>query len=155
VTPKVVAGLVICVGVGCLIVWSRWSTTPDPKVSTHQIDASGYVRGFITREKRTGGRKSSISFSHPHHLEFTSSGEAVEVCVVPCHLGYRKEWSDYINQRTAEFAAGQVPKDTVAQAAGVRGRIDLNHVPRTASEFSFIVLFRGTSGTEVTLVTHY
>ena len=155
VAPKVVTGVVICVGLGLLIVWSHWSTTPDPKTSIHQIGASGYVRGQITRTKRTGGRQSSTSFSHPQHVEFASSGGPVEVCVVPCKLGYRKEWSDYINQQTAEFAAGRVPKDTVAQASGVRGRIDLNHVPRTASEFSFIVLMRGVSGTEVTLVTHY
>jgi hypothetical protein len=155
VAPKVVAGVVICVGIGCLILWSQWYQTPDPKTSTHLIGPSGYVRGQISREKRPGGRQSSTSFSHPHLVEFASSGGPVEVCVVPCHLGYRMEWSNYINQRTAEFAAGQVPKDTVAQASGVRGRIDLNHVPRTASEFSFIVLFRGASGCEVTLVTHY
>jgi len=88
-------------------------------------------------------------------VEFTSSGGALEVCVVPCRLGYRKDDKDYINERTAEFAGGQVPKDTFAQASGVRGRIKLSHYPRTASDFSFIVLFRGESGCQVTVVTNY
>lgn len=155
VAPTVVGGVVICVGLGLLIVWGQWTQTPSPRTSTHQIGADGSARGQVTWELKPGGRPSRPDFSYVHHLEFASSGGPVQVCVVPCNLSSRKQDADDINERTAEFAAGQVPKDTVAQASGVRGRIDLHHLPRSAKNHSFLVFFRGASGTDVTLVAHY
>lgn len=147
-----VAAVVLVIVAGFLIEWSR---TPDPMTSSYQIGASGYVRTQINRQKNPNGRRSSTSFTPPHHVDFASNGGVVEVCVVPCQLGYSMKWSNYIKERTAEFAAGQVPKDTIAQASGVRGRINLSRWSRKESEFSYIVLFRGENGCQVTMVTHY
>jgi hypothetical protein len=129
-----------------------WVRTPQPEASTHQIAAGGFARALVT-SKSTGIR--GRSHRPPHHLEFASSAGAVDVCVVPCTIGYRAEQWDYVNKVTDEFASGRVPQDVAAQASGNRGRIELKDLWRRDGRASYAVLVRSANESEVTLVVHY
>jgi hypothetical protein len=126
--------------------------TPQPATSTHRIAAGGYARALVTGNRASGTRG---SHRPPHHLQFASSAGAVDVYVVPCTIGYRKEEWDYINNLTEEFAADRVPAGVAARASGDRGRIDLRGLGRREGRASYVVLMRSAYASEVTLVVHY
>lgn len=143
--------VVICMGIRLV---SDWSKTPPPTSSTHRLAAGGHMRHplhFSTvRTEHWHGRRADTDHYPPHHLDFTSSGGPVEVCVVPNpHAPVR------LNKATEDFAAGRVPEEVIGQASGDRGRIYLKDPWRRGNVASYAVFVRSATDTEVTLVVHY
>jgi hypothetical protein len=146
VIGSVVGFLVILV----VCFWRIYSNAPPSQQSTHRIAAGGSERVIIS-SKRSGVRRRRP----PYSVEFQSSVGAVDVYVVPVSLGYRAQDWEHINTVTAEFAAGQVPKDVVAKESGARGQIKLRDWWESKKTPSYLVLIRSANQTEVTVVVHY
>lgn len=151
-----IAAVIFIIG---LRYYRDWVNTPTPETTQHSIPSSGYTKILVTRKEVISRRSHSIAARSKLHspiaLEFTTTGSPVDICVVPCPAGYRAENHQYINSRTEEFATGHVPKDVIAQASGMTGRIALNSTIGGKPQPSYLVLARGEAGVEMTLVVHY
>ncbi len=154
----VVAILVVLNWFGALPNLSNFFQARPTTNTTHQIATGTSVRqlvGFYTvRSDHLWRRSREIRYA-AHRLEFTSSGGSVDVCVVPCRMDYRADSAAHRDEMTAQFAAGGMPEEAVAQVSGTRGRLDFEDPLERGNLAQYAVLVRSQNATEVNIVVDY
>lgn len=136
-----------------------WTYIPAPETSTHMVPMEGFTSfvvspKYVQRHKAYSMSSRSRRFP-PNHVNYTVKSGTVEVCVVPCNIGYRAKDANDIKAWIQQFAEGQVPKETVARFSESSGTINLRDAVSEKKQQSYLVLVRGEVGSEVTLVIHY
>ncbi len=134
----------------------RWALLAPTTTTTHQLIAGGRNQILLTGKKLPGGWKGpKMDMYAPYCLDFTSSGQELEVCVVPCNLAYRADKHKELARVADEFAAGRTPEVVVGQAIGVQGRIYLTDPWKRGSLAKYAVFVRSKNLSEVTFVIYH